>query len=76
MRSPQDMQRLQNDNYNVFAENALPFLLSHINESRLSEKEKSYLAIASFGDTIMIMRKKGPTVFVCLGRPVRESGLG
>ena len=61
--TPEDMQQLQNNNYNVFAEYALPFLLSHINENKLSEKEKTYLDIAKAWKYNNDNEEKGPTVF-------------
>ncbi|MGB0931082.1 MAG: penicillin acylase family protein, partial [Chitinophagales bacterium] len=36
----EDMKNLQNDNYNLKAAEVLPVILSHINDSTLSEKEK------------------------------------
>jgi penicillin amidase len=41
--TPEDMQRLQNDNYNVLAENAVPFLLGHVNNILVTGEEKKYL---------------------------------
>lgn len=41
--TPQDMQLLQTDNYNVFAEICKPVLLKYINSSSLNETEKKYL---------------------------------
>lgn len=41
----QDMQRLQTDNYNVFAEMARPVLLKYIDESKLNSDEVKYVNI-------------------------------
>jgi penicillin amidase len=38
-----DMKRMQTDNYNVFAEAALPILFDNINEAALNQHEKKYL---------------------------------
>jgi penicillin amidase len=40
-----DMMKLQNNNYNVFAERAVPLLLKYIDRSVLSEKETYYLSL-------------------------------
>jgi penicillin G amidase len=61
--TPEDMQALQNDNYNVFAEYALPFLVSHISENKLSDKEKSYLNIIKNWKYNNDKEEKGPSVF-------------
>lgn len=41
--TPQMMQQLQTENYNLFAETAVPVLLKNIDESAFSEAEKRYL---------------------------------
>jgi penicillin amidase len=43
--TPADMQQMQMDNYNVFAETALPLLFKYVNENDLSADEKKYLAL-------------------------------
>ncbi len=43
--TPEDMQHLQNDNYNLFAEDALPFLLSYVDVSVLNDKENEYYSL-------------------------------
>ena len=40
-----DMMSLQNNNYNVFAEQARPILLDYVNRSLLSESENKYLSL-------------------------------
>jgi penicillin amidase len=40
-----DMQKMQTDNYNVFAETALPVLMKYINEKQLNADERKYLGI-------------------------------
>jgi penicillin amidase len=41
--TPQDMMRLQNDVYSVFAAEAVPFMIAHLNTNSLNEKGNSYL---------------------------------
>ncbi|KAF0236995.1 MAG: penicillin [Chitinophagaceae bacterium] len=43
--TPEDMQHLQMDNYNVFAEMARPVLMKYINEAALNDTEKKYVGI-------------------------------
>jgi penicillin amidase len=43
--TPQDMMRLQTENYNVFAEFARPVLLKYVDENALNADEKKYLDI-------------------------------
>ncbi|MBL7696695.1 MAG: penicillin acylase family protein [Chitinophagaceae bacterium] len=41
--SPEDMQQMQNDNYNAFAENAVPFMIGNTKEILLTPDEKVFL---------------------------------
>ncbi|MGI8893813.1 MAG: penicillin acylase family protein, partial [Bacteroidia bacterium] len=41
--TPQDMMKLQNDNYNLLASEVLPFMLQNVNEADLSESEKEII---------------------------------
>jgi len=43
-----DMKNLQNNNYNVFAEMAIPILLQHTDRLKLSTDENRFLDIVSF----------------------------
>ena len=43
--TPQHMQQLQTENYNVFAELARPVLLKNIDEAALNDDEKKYLEL-------------------------------
>lgn len=61
--TPADMQRMQTDNYNVFAETALPFLLAHIQEDQLSATEKKYLTIVRSWNRRNDPAENGATVF-------------
>ncbi|MEO6729864.1 MAG: penicillin acylase family protein [Ferruginibacter sp.] len=61
--TPQDMMALQTNNYNVFAEMAVPLLLKNINQNELNETEKPYLEILRSWDYDNAPQAKGPTVF-------------
>ncbi|MBO9572507.1 MAG: penicillin acylase family protein, partial [Chitinophagaceae bacterium] len=61
--TPEDMQHLQNDNYNVFAEYALPYLLQHVKQGELTVEEKKYFDIASSWNYKNDNEEKGPSVF-------------
>ncbi|HRQ51667.1 MAG TPA: penicillin acylase family protein, partial [Agriterribacter sp.] len=58
-----DMMKLQNDNYNVFAETARPLLLKYINDSSLNENEKKYLDIVSGWSLYNNINERGATIF-------------
>ena len=62
--TPEDMQRLQTDNYNVFAETARPILLNNIDLSQLNNDEKKYLEIVRQWNLRNDPNEKGPTVFI------------
>lgn len=59
----EDMMKLQNDNYNVFAETARPLLLKYIDESGLEENEKKYLDIVRGWSLYNNINERGATVF-------------
>jgi penicillin amidase len=61
--TPADMQRLQTDNYNVFAELARPILLTNIDETQLNTDEKKYLDIVRRWNLRNDPGEKGPAVF-------------
>lgn len=61
--TPEDMQRLQVENYNVFAEMARPLLLKNIDEAGLNEDEKKYLDIFKSWNLRNDPAEKGITVF-------------
>lgn len=61
--TPQDMQRMQTDNYNVFAEMARPALLKFVDESQLKADEKKYLAILKNWNLRNDVGENGATVF-------------
>lgn len=61
--TPLDMQRLQMDNYNVFAEMARPVLLKYINDSLLSSQQIKYIDMLRKWDLNSDVYSKGATVF-------------
>lgn len=61
--TPEDMQRMQTDNYNVFAEMARPALLKFVDESVLKTEEKKYLAILKNWNLRNDIGENGATVF-------------
>jgi penicillin amidase len=62
----EDMQRLQMENYNVFAEMARPIILSYVDESLLNAEEKKYIGILQNWNLKGDVTEKGATVFKCI----------
>ncbi|MEJ7586427.1 MAG: penicillin acylase family protein [Ferruginibacter sp.] len=63
---PQDMMALQTNNYNVFAEMALPLFLKNIDENELNEDEKVYLDQLTLWDYNNSPGSKAATIFAVL----------
>lgn len=61
--TPIDMQYLQNENYDVFAEMARPVLLKNMDESKLSTNEKKYVDILRDWNFRNEITAEGATVF-------------
>ena len=61
--TPQDMMRLQVNNWDGFAAMAVPLLLRNINEAALNEKQKQYLNLVRQWDFNASADAKAPTVF-------------
>ncbi|MDB5192829.1 MAG: penicillin acylase [Segetibacter sp.] len=61
--TPTDMQRLQTDNYNVFAETARPLLLKNIDDTRLTGEERDYLTKLRTWNLRNDINEEGPTIF-------------
>lgn len=59
----EDMQHLQTDNYNVFAEDARPVLLKYLDTADLNSEEKKYLTILKDWNLKNDVGEKGPVVF-------------
>jgi penicillin amidase len=58
-----DMERLQNDYFNVTAEDARPLLLKYVKENSLNSDEKKYLDIIRDWDLKAMPDSKGQTVY-------------
>lgn len=61
--TPDDMMKLQNDNYNVFAEYARPILIRHVDSAGLDDAGRYYLKIMGDWNLNNDPEQKGPTVF-------------
>lgn len=62
----EDMQRLQMENYNVFAEMARPVFLKYLDESALNGDEKKYVEILKNWNLRGDIGEQGMTVFKCM----------
>ncbi|MEO8861629.1 MAG: penicillin acylase family protein, partial [Ginsengibacter sp.] len=62
--TPQDMMTLQTDNYNVFAEQAIPVFLKNMDVSKLSNGEKKYYDILKSWNLRNDADSRGATLFV------------
>ncbi|GEO08870.1 penicillin acylase family protein [Segetibacter aerophilus] len=58
-----NMQRLQTDNYNVFAEMAKPVFLKYLDQTKLTEDELRYLDKFKNWNLRSDINEEGPTVF-------------
>lgn len=58
-----DMKKMQTDNFNVFAETALPVLMGYVDESTLSSDEKKYLDILRGWNLRSDATEKAPAIF-------------
>ncbi len=61
--TPEDMMKLQTDNYNVFAEMAVPLFKKFMNENALDENEKKYFDTLINWNYRNDIHEKGATVF-------------
>ena len=59
----EDMQHLQNNNYNVFAEMARPVLLKYLDESKLDQDDMKYLEQFKNWNLNSDISETGPTVY-------------
>lgn len=62
--TPQDMMKLQTDNFNVFGQMALPVLIRNIQVDKLSPQEKKYFDILKNWNYRNDKDSKGATLFV------------
>jgi penicillin G amidase len=60
---PQDMMALQTDDYNIFAEIAMPIFLKNIKEDALNANEKKYFDVLRSWNLENDVHAKGATVF-------------
>lgn len=58
-----DMKSLQNNNYNVFAEMAVPILLNNIDRAKLTDVETKYLDLVASWNLSNEVNEMGPTCF-------------
>ena len=61
--TPQDMMQLQTENYDVFAETAMPLFLKNMKENELNAEEKKYYALLKEWNLRDDVGSKGATVF-------------
>ena len=61
--TPQDMMQLQTENYDVFAETAMPLFIKNMKETELNADEKKYYALLKEWNLRDDVGSKGATVF-------------
>jgi penicillin amidase len=71
-----DMQKLQTNNYNVFAEIARPVMLKYLDESKLNESERQFLDIFKTWNLTSDITEKGPTMFTIWWFSLQEKVYG
>lgn len=64
--TPADMQQLQTDNYNVFAELARPVFLRFVDKNALSATEKKYIGILENWNLRYDIKEQGATIFTAM----------
>lgn len=64
--TPEDMQRMQMENYNVFAEMARPVLLKYLDETALTAEEKKFADMLKNWNLRNDAGEKAATVFKCV----------
>ena len=62
--TPEDMMKLQTDNYNVFAQMAMPLIIKNVDEKKLDEDELKYFDELKNWNFINDIHSKGATMFV------------
>lgn len=70
--TPDDMMKLQTDNYNVFAETARPILLKYIDEQGLSGDGKKYLEMVKNWSLVNDVNETGATLFTLWFRNLED----
>ncbi len=61
--SVEDMKAMQTNNYNVFAETALPVLLKYLEEDKLDKQNKDYMQLLKYWKTEYVHDEKPATIF-------------
>ncbi|MEN9686565.1 MAG: hypothetical protein RLZZ28_2351 [Bacteroidota bacterium] len=64
--TPEDMQHMQMNNYNVFAEMARPLILKYLDQDALTATEKKYVNLMKYWNLNGDEKEKGATVFKCI----------
>ncbi len=59
----QDMQKMQTDNYDAFAEQARPLLLKYLNQNKLTSDEKNFINAFKTWNLRDDYNETGPTIF-------------
>ncbi len=62
--TPEDMMKLQTDNYNVFAGMAVPVLIKNMDVMKLDGDERKYFELLKAWDLQNDIQSKGATIFV------------
>ncbi len=61
--TPEDMMKLQTDNYNIFGEMALPVLINNMNTKQLTDSEREYFETLKRWNLRNDIDSKGATLF-------------
>ncbi len=70
--TPQDMMKLQTDNYNCFAAMAMPFILKNMKDSLLTPDERKYFDVLKNWDLRNDVGSAGATVFFNVWKEFEE----
>ena len=62
--TPEDMQRMQNENFNAFAEDAVSYLVQHVKFEALTDDEKTYHELIRTWNRRNDNDLSGPTIFL------------
>lgn len=63
--TPEDMMKMQTNNYNVFAEMAMPALFKYLDETKLTRVEKRYMDKLKDWNLVSDYDAAAPTIFEC-----------
>jgi penicillin amidase len=62
--TPEDMMKLQTDNYNIFGKMAVPVLVKNMQESKLTDAERRYFEMLKTWNFVNSVDSKATTLFV------------